>query len=218
MQYTVRGGLASSCEGNVCKTRDYTSTILSPNTIPSPDDTTYVCAVNDGCMARGSEEWLPGPAMDPPEPVHTPASPPAVSLQERQICMPGGGCAQLEGDGFPHQWIFHKQLSGKYECGDNTCSISPDQQISYPVSADWGGAGEWIDGDFAVTEKLDTGTLEGCVGPAGGFACVFAEIWHTDVSRQSTLAFFDIELLTTTLVHGARRRAEPMRQERLRAE
>lgn len=147
--------------------------------------------------------------MGPPEPAHTSATGNS-SLQERQSCLPMGGCTSLEGDGDPHQLILHKQLSGRYQCGNDICSISPDQQISYPLSADDGGAGHWTDGGFDVVEELETGTMDGCAGPAGGFVCVFAEIWHTDVSCLRFLGAA-YRVLTMIPVHGSRRFYEHVR-------
>ena len=122
----------------------------------------------------GQEIWRPGP--DGPPPV------PAPLTESKPNCLPAGSCTALEGSGDPHQWILHKQLSSKVDCGDEVCGVSDKDQEDYTIIADTHGS-DWISGDLEVEESIKTGTHLGCEGGGdqpGRTVCVYAVIWHTD--------------------------------------
>lgn len=184
--YTVRTGVANSCALDGCQEGPDTNIIRSPNSIHD-SKIEYYCAWDDACGEQGQENWIAGPAMGPPAPaaVNSPASAPLI---ERQNCL-DTDCTSLEGNGDPHQWILRKQLSDTLICegtGDDGCGmVTETDQLAYELYADTKDAGAWIDGGFAVEQSLWTGKYWGdCPGNPGDRVCVWAEIWHTDVSAS----------------------------------
>lgn len=105
-------------------------------------------------------------------------------LAERQVgCSQMLPCAQLEGDGDPHQVVLHKRLSLVALCDASApCALSDSEPVqrSYIIQADTHGT-QWTSGGFAVVESVQTGTHP-CVGGPGQRVCAFAAIWHTEVS------------------------------------
>ena len=103
-----------------------------------------------------------------------PANVENTTLVERQSCFPAGSCTRVEGNGDPHQWILHKHLGLWHAPPETTFKSTHDT--------------DWIDGGFDVVEELTIHTNEdehNCWGepPVGRVACLWASIWHTDVSR-----------------------------------
>ena len=185
-QFTVRPGIKNSCFPQ-CNTIDRTVIVRAPNTITH--GVQYLCRYDDECHEQGHEEWFLSIAGPPPAP--GPLQPPAsTDLEKRQrTCISGGddGCAVLEGDGDPHQWVLHKQLSGRMSCSGKVCPIDESLTKEYIITADMGDAARWTDGGFAVEWEVRTGTFGGCNTATEGTVCVIAEIWHTDVSDAPEL-------------------------------
>lgn len=113
-----------------------------------------------------------------------------VTLAERQAGCFSVPCSEVVGDGNPHQWILHKQLSLTVDCGDSLqCYVKDWQQKSYKLYADTHGA-QFTSGDLAVSGSVDTGVFEDyCLGGHFQKVCTFAALWYTDVSPHSRVTF-----------------------------
>lgn len=112
-----------------------------------------------------------------------------AALVERQKgCGPNLPCGELVGDGDPHQVIWQKQISTTFNCGGSTCVISDWQQHSFGIRAQLPEDTTWITGGLHVTDYVNTGIYTGeCKADPGHSVCIYADIYHTDVSPSVTL-------------------------------
>ena len=185
VQYTVETGTSNSCFQSGCNHISGTAIIRAPNVIDH--GITYYCAFDDDCADdKGHENWVQGPAGGPPSLLATPKA-----LQKRQGCVPSGSCTKLEGNGDPHQWILHKQISEKRDCGDTYCVVAEEHEIDYSIKANTHGL-DWISGGFAVEKEIHTGRPNfGCTGGGqqpGNSVCTWATLWHTDYTVRPGIA------------------------------
>lgn len=112
--------------------------------------------------------------------------PNSAALDKRQSCVPSGSCTSLEGNGDPHQWVLHKQLSPKLICGGTYCTVYENEETDYKISANTHGL-DWISGEFDV----GTGFHNGCTGGGqnpGTSVCTKTLIWHTDYTVRGGIA------------------------------
>lgn len=113
-----------------------------------------------------------------------------TTIVERQLCVPSGSCTRLEGNGDPHQWILHRQTTPNEVCPVEQCWVGQFSGSSGPETTFKSHHNtDWIDGGFDVLEELTiTGQDHTCFGPQSQVSCIWANIWHTDVSSFRLLA------------------------------
>lgn len=106
-----------------------------------------------------------------------------TALVERQHGCIRISCSELKGNGDPHQWLLHKQVSSWLDCGGTTCGIGEAQfDEEFIVKADSGDA-DFTTGGFNVVDHVTIPVFGGeCKADAGHRVCVKSVIWWTHVS------------------------------------
>ncbi|KZV96688.1 hypothetical protein EXIGLDRAFT_747485 [Exidia glandulosa HHB12029] len=86
---------------------------------------------------------------------------------------------QLDGDGAPSDTTLYKQISHPLACADaQSCTVVHTESESFTIGATLGGAFEWIDGGFDVSESVETGEADECSAVTGQIVCVFSVLPH----------------------------------------
>lgn len=111
----------------------------------------------------------------------------SAALVERQHGCITISCSELKGDGDPHQWLLHKQVSSWLDCGGTTCGIGEAQLgEEFTIKADTGGA-DFTAGGFNVVDQVTIPVFAGeCTADPGHRVCVKSVIWITHVSTCLT--------------------------------